>query len=481
MILDPSGRGATARQLTLSGIAMLLVLATLMYLLVLRYTGHFTEKVPVAAILTSTGDGLPSHADVKFRGLVVGSVDSVEVVAKGQRQRAEIGMKPRVVETIPANVTARVIPSNLFGVTAVELVDNGPDHATLRSGSTIQQDTGAATIQLQTTLDVLRNVLTNIQPEKLGRVLATLSAALEPSARVPGSTIERLDNWLTQVHDIPGIGDLLGNLGRAAGALSQSAPELVGVLSDSVTTARTLTERRSNLVALLTDAGGAIDAVNGLFARNPDSGKYLVSGLDDLFGGLARDPDAIPFTAANLNTALQRLKTTFHWGPEQQMVWAMDASLTPFQQYTAADCPHYGDRYGPRCGGASVPDVAPAQQYPAQQLPRWLDAAGPPPVPAAIPAAPAQQPLFPGLPVLPGFPALPGIPGLPQIPGITAPAADRGGAAGPGVRPVALRGPAAVAAVVGGVPNMAQLLLLGPILAGGYLTVGDAPEGGVTQ
>ncbi|WP_280265020.1 MlaD family protein [Nocardia wallacei] len=473
MILDPSGRGATARQLTLAGLAMLLAIAALLYLLLLRYTGYFTDKVPVTAMLTSTGDGLPARADVKFRGMVVGTVDSVAVVARGERQRADIALKPGIAETIPANVTARIIPNNLFGVTAIELVDNGAATGTLRSGSTIAEDTGAATIQLQTTLNVLRNVLNNIQPEKLGRVLATLSAALDPGARVPGSTIERLDTWLTQVHDIPQIGDLLGNLGRAATALSRSAPELVGVLSDSVTTARTLTERRANLVELLTQGAGAVDAVNGLFARNPDSGKFLVGGLDDLFGGLARDPQAIPFAAANLNTALQRLKTTFRWGPKRQMVWAMDASFTPFQQYTAEDCPRYGELAGPRCGGPSVPTVAPPQHIPPQMEPRWLDSAGPrptvPPV-AVLPAPPAAQP---------GSPLLPTVPGLPQIPGLTAPAAQ--GIPAPGAGSAALRGPDAVAAIVGGRPNMAQLLLLSPALAGGSVTVSELPEGGAAQ
>ncbi|WP_024802094.1 MlaD family protein [Nocardia sp. BMG51109] len=480
MILDPSGRGATARQLTLAGLAVLLTIAGLLYLLALRYTGHFTEKVPVTAALTSTGDGLPTRADVKFRGMVVGTVDAVEMVAAGERQRAEIALKPGIAETIPANVTARVIPNNLFGVTAIELVDNGKATGTLRAGSTIQEDTGPATVQLQTTLNVLRNVLNNIQPEKLGRVLATLSAALEPGARVPGSTVERLDNWLTQIHGIPEIGDLLGNLGRAATALSQSAPELVGVLSDSVTTARTLTEHRTNLVALLTNAGGAVDSVNSVFARNPDSGKLLVGGLDDLFGGLARDPQALPFAAENLNTALQRLKTTFRWGPRQQMIWAMDASFTPFQQYTAADCPQYGELRGPRCGGPSVPAVAPPQDYPPQMQPRWLDAAGPQPAPAP---APTPQPGALGIPGTPGAPLLPGIPGLPPIPGITAPAANRSPApdsTAPGVHPAALRGPDAVAAIVGGRPNMAQLLLLGPALAGGSVTVSTMPEGDAT-
>ncbi|WP_062984031.1 MCE family protein [Nocardia anaemiae] len=459
MLLDPSGRGPTARQLTLAGIAMATAAALLLYLLGLRYTGYFQDKVSVVAVLTSTGDGLPTHADVKFRGMVVGSVAGVDVVARGERQNAALDLKPAVAGLVPANVTARVIPNNIFGVTAIELVDNGHATETLRAGARILEDTSEGTVRLQTTLSVLRDVLDHIQPEKLGRVLATLADALDPAARVPGSTIERLDTWLTQVHAIPGIGDLLGNLGRAVTALSVSAPELVGVLSDSVTTARTLTERRDNLVALLTNASGAVDSLNSLFARNPDAGKDLVVGLDGLFGGLARDPQAIPDTAANLNATLRRLGTAFGFGPGR-LVWKMDVSFTPFQQYTAKDCPHYGTMSGPRCGGSTVPDVAPPQEFPLQLMPQRLAAAGP------APLAPTQG--------LPGIPGLPSIPGLPTIPGSTAPAADR--SAQPNSD---LRGLDAAAAIVGGRPTTAQYLLMAPILAGGSVTVYDtAPDEG---
>lgn len=435
MILDPSGRGPTARQLTLSGLAVMATMVLLLTLLALRYTGYFEAKVPVTVTLTSTGDGLPARADVKFRGMVVGAVSAVDVVAAGQSQEVFVDLKPAVAETIPDNVTARVIPNNLFGVTAIELVDNGPSEGVLHEGATIAEDTSAGTVQLQTTLTVLRDVLDNIQPEKLGRVLATFSAALDPGARVPGSTIERLDNWITQVRSIDGVGELLGDLGRATTALSQSAPELVGVLSESVTTARTLTERRDKLIALLANASGAVDSVNSLFARNPNAAKELVPGLDELFGSLARDPDAIPYTAANLNATLEKMQSVFSFGPRKQMVWKMDVSFTPFQQYTAEDCPHYGDMYGPRCGGPTVPTVAPPQEYPPQMLPRRLDSAGPAPAPIPVPGV-APVPAQPGAPAVPG---LPFIPGLPAIPGITAPlpgaAAPAGASPGPGVAP----------------------------------------------
>ncbi|MFE3260288.1 MCE family protein [Nocardia sp. NPDC059091] len=467
MILDPSGRGPTARQLTLAGLALIATVSLLLYLLAMRYNGRYEDKVAVTAELTSTGDGLPDHADVKFRGMVVGRVEEVSVVAKGERQRAALVLKPQVAGTIPATVAARVIPNNLFGVTAVELVDATPTGDTLRAGATIPEDTSSATVQLQTTLNVLRTVLTNIQPEKLGRVLSTLSAALDPSARVPGSTVERLDHWITEVRGIEGIGDLLGDLGRAATALSESAPDLVGTLAKSVTTARTLTEQRAALMDLLTSGSTAVDTVNGLFARNPDSGKFLVSGLDQLFGSLAQDPQAIPTAIANLNTALQRLQGTFTFGPKKQMVWRMDVTFTPFQQYTAADCPHYGDLAGPRCGGVTVPETAPAQEFPQQLMPKRLEAAGPAPVEATQPAAP-------GLPAIPGLPT---IPGPPAIPGLTAPAAatETNPAA---AQPAGLRGTDAIAALVGGRPNAAQVLLLTPILAGGSLV--PAETGGAS-
>lgn len=493
MFIDHSGRGPRPWHMTVAGLAMITLVAVLLGLLGLRYTGRFEDRVPVDAVLTSTGDGLPERADVKFRGMVVGAVTDVDVVAAGQRQQVRIDLDPRIAPTIPDTVTARVIPNNLFGVTGIELVDNGAAPGRLAAGAEIPEDTSDGTVQLQTTLTVLRNVLDNIQPEKLGRVLATFSEALDPGARAPGSTIERLDKWVTEVRHIEGVGDLLGDLGRATTALSQSAPELVGVLSESVTTARTLTERRENLITMLANASGAVDSVNELFARNPDAAKDLVPGLDGLFGSLAQDPEAIPTAVANLNEALGKLSGAFGWGAQRQMRWSLDVSFTPFQQYTAKDCPRYGEMAGPRCGGPSVPQVAPPQEYPPTLLPGWVEGAGPKPQPQipGIPA-PAQTPavpLLPGLPALPGLPVIPGIttplfptapapeaapampgqpavPDQPAVPGQPAPPAVPAGA------PIAqLRGHAAVAALLGRQPTAAELLLLTPILAGGTIDV----------
>ncbi|MEV6064434.1 MCE family protein [Nocardia asteroides] len=450
MYPDSGGRGWSRGRLGAAGVVMAAALSGVVAVLGLRYDGYFADTVAVTALLTSTGDGLPARADVRFRGLLVGAVDEVEIADKGLRQRVELRLEPAAAAAIPSSVTARVVPANNFGVTAIELVDNGAAPAGLRAGAVVEQDTSSATVALQTTLTTLRDVLTRIQPAKLARVLATLADALDGDARVPGSTVERLDRWITEVRALPGIGTLLGDLGAAATAVNQSAPELVDALGRSVQTARTLTERRAQIVDLLTTAGTATDATQALFARNPDAGKELVVGLDETFGALAADPAALADTIRGLGTSLSRLSTVFDWGPSRQMRWDITVTFTPFRQYTAADCPRYGELAGPRCGGASVPEVAAPQHYPAQLLPGWLGTAGPAPLPA--------------LPMLT-------LPSLPPIPGLEFPAPPPSG------RPIAFTGPDAVAAIVGGRPTVTELVLLGPVLAGATVTAAT-PSGG---
>ncbi|WP_280338426.1 hypothetical protein [Nocardia neocaledoniensis] len=222
--------------------------------------------------------------------------------------------------------------------------------------------------------------------------------------------------------------------------------------------ARTTPARRAGGVELLTAAGSATDATQDLFARNPDAGKELVVGLDETFGALAADPSALTDTVTGLGTSLTRLATVFNWGPSKQMRWDITVSFTPFRQYTAADCPRYGALSGPRCGGPSVPETAAPQTYPAQLLPGWLATAGPAPMPG-LPTLTA--------PALPGL-SLPPIPGL-VVPGLTAPASR--------TEPIVLTGPDAVAALVGGKPNLTELLLLGTVLTGATVTL-DTPAGG---
>ncbi|WP_280468721.1 MlaD family protein [Nocardia cyriacigeorgica] len=393
MIIDPSGRGPTMRQLLIAGTCGLVVFAVILGFLMARYQGYFVPKVKVTANLTTTGDGLPQDADVKFRGVLVGAVDDVSVAAKGELQQVHIELKPEFVDGIPDTVTARVVPSNLFAVTSVELVFNGTSDGHLEEGSVIEEDRSKGTVALQDTLTTVQNILDQIDPMQFGRVLGTLSYALDGSGRVPGSTIERLDRWLTTVDEsIPDLGALLGDFSASANALNQSAPELMDVLASSVTTARTIADRRSELAALISGASSTADKVNALFAANPNSGKEVTAGLNATIGALASDPSAITNSIANLNSSTRKLNTVFTWGPQRQMVWNAGVTFTPWKPNTIEDCPRYGSLAGPSCGTA--PAVADPGVLPESMRPGRLKSAD-------------------------GLPVLPPLPGMPAIPGVT--------------------------------------------------------------
>ncbi|WP_227979039.1 MlaD family protein [Nocardia spumae] len=499
MIIDPSGRGPTMKQLLIAGACGLIVFALALTFLMARYKGYILNpKVGVTANLTTTGDGLPPNADVKFRGVLVGEVKDVSVADKGQLQQVHIDMKPDYISDIPANVTARVVPSNLFAVTSVELVYNGPDNVALKEGSEIPEDRSQGTIALQDTLTTVRTILDKIDPMQLGRVLSTLSYALEPGSRVPGSTVERLDNWFTQVRGaVPDPQGTLDDLSSSMHALNQSAPDLMQTLSESVKTAQTIADKRSELTGLITGTSATVDKVNGLFARNPDVGKQLTSGTGDMFGALAEDPSAIPQAIANLNSSVRALSTTFHWGPQQQMIWNAGLTFTPYKPYDRSDCPHYGDLAAPSCVtapevadlGAPTPALKPRTLDSAQGLPKLPPMPGLPAIPGvttgdtAQTAAPEQAPKpgnpFAGTPLEGLFPQLPGLPGAPVPPAqppqpapAAAPAADP---SKPHAGPVAYyTGRDAMAQILGREPNSAEYLLMSSILRGGTLQVSES-------
>ena len=64
----------TRRDLMVRGVAYLAVLAVGIALVLARFTGTFTERVSVTALLAETGDALTAGSDVKLRGVLVGRV-----------------------------------------------------------------------------------------------------------------------------------------------------------------------------------------------------------------------------------------------------------------------------------------------------------------------------------------------------------------------------------------------------------------------
>lgn len=363
MLIATDGRNPSLVQYVLRGSAFLIVLVILFVLLFMRYEGVFSSTVAVNAKLTDVGDGLTSGADVRYNGLIVGSVKNVALTDEpGQSgvnlRQVDMDITPAQSEGIPANVTARTVPSNLFGVNAVELVQ--PDHPSadhLSAGASIPADRSLQTIKLQDAQNQLRTLLQAVPPEQLAGVLGTIADALRGGGTTFGLFVGVLQNYFDTINAQfpPGAPSGFDNFNQSVQGLSRSAPQLLDTLGRSVIPAMTIAQSRDDLTALLSAAQGLTDEVQALFAANGDGGKRIVADTNTLLGAAVYEPNALPQALSALNNLAAKVLTVFT-GVNGHAQENIGVSFSAFQRYTRQNCPvynggPYGQLRGPGCVG----------------------------------------------------------------------------------------------------------------------------------
>lgn len=363
-VFEPSGRGPSNRQLFLAGTAMIVVSALVALLLVMKSTGRLESYTRIVADLDNVGDGLPSRSDVRYHGLLVGTVNDVDPADHGEPNFVNIDLTAEYAPAIPNTVTARVVPSNIFAVSGVELVDNGEAPA-IRTGDHIKEDTKLPTVLFQTTISKLRDILFATgrgREDKTLGVLAALGAATHdrrPQLLRAGAQLDRIVNQLNSVVATDaGSPSMLSALVAAAGGLQQTAPDLLDALHRAVGPMQTLVEQRAQLDSMLTAGATTLDTTHTALANNVDRMITVGAQLTPVLGALAQNSNHwVP--------GFQKIKNFSDKFPQG---WNFDMdvfnlranlSLTPTFSYTRADCPQYSGLKGPSCFTAPLIAVRP--------------------------------------------------------------------------------------------------------------------------
>src|SRR3954452_11074989 len=92
----------------LYGVLLLAVASALVALSIMAFNQDFTPADYVTVHISRAGLQLLPGSDVKERGLIVGSVDTIS--STGDGADLKLRMKPSDAEKIPANVTVRLLP-----------------------------------------------------------------------------------------------------------------------------------------------------------------------------------------------------------------------------------------------------------------------------------------------------------------------------------------------------------------------------------
>lgn len=510
--LEIDGRGPSNRQLLWCGIAVAVVGALVATLLLIKSTGRLEPYVRVVAALDNVGDGLPQRSDVKYHGLLVGVVNAVTPATHGQPNFVDINLDPTYAGSIPNSVTARVVPSNVFAVSSVQLVDNGPGPA-IASGAKIPEDTELPTVLFQTTISKLRDILAATgrgREDKTIGVLAAINAATENrrgELLAGGAQLNRLIDQLDAIVAVQPDDTTVSALIDATRGLQQTAPELVDSLHKAVQPMQTLVEQRAQLTSLINGGINTVGTTHTALNNHTDRLVQITSNLTPVIGQLADTSQHWLPAFVKLNQLSQKF-FEHAWIAEHDFGnMRVNLSFTPSTTYTRADCPQYAGLMGPSCFTAplvptrpELPDVLLPQNYqPPKDLapppgtvlgPNGnLMAVGPPLVnpnpsladpnpplpPGMVPSPPVPRTANPALVPVPPPPVLqsplapvaprPGDP--PPLPAEAAPASF-GGNVGP-VGSAEERGQ--LSAAIGQPASTATQLLLGPVARGTTISV----------
>lgn len=537
--LDPDGRGLSDSQLLGVGVGVLAMIVLITSTLLFKATGRLDSYVRVVAELVNVGDGLPSQSDVKYHGLLVGTVDNVVPASYGNPNYVHINLKPHYAKDIPNTVTARVVPSNVFAVSSVQLVDQGEGGPAIASDDHILEDTELSTVIFQTTISKLRDVLAATgrgrDDHTLG-ILAAVAAATD-HRRVKllhaGAHLDRmLDELNAVVATEPGPSTVTALLNATEG-LQATAPDLVDALHEAVRPMQTFAEKRAEFTSFISSSQYTFGTVREAFDNHTDQLIGITQGLTPAIGVFAMNADKFVPIFRRVKTLSDKFFEEV-WIPEADVGnLRANLSMTPFYTYTRADCPRYGDFKGPSCYTApetrvraDLPETLLPQNY---QFPQGLEpppgteigpngnliAVGPPytdPTPKNLddpmwnpplqwwePPAPrvpgtanpdAVEPPPPGTPPIPTAPVGPPLPGSPALPGVPPPGAApppapaAPAAWGGNVGPVGSQHERDQLGVITGASEPATVatqLLLGPVARGTVVTADYSGESAESQ
>jgi phospholipid/cholesterol/gamma-HCH transport system substrate-binding protein len=306
------------------------------------FTKQFSEYDEVTLESSKIGLSLPSRADVKIRGVLVGEV--LETETDGDGARLTLGLYPESRDTIPDNVTAQILPKTLFGEKYVSLdVPRNPSPEPISAGDTIQRTDVA--IEIEEVLNDLYPLLRTVQPARLNSTLTAVANVLEGRGEQIGETLETLDSYLGRLNpEIPELLETLTDLGSVSQTYESVVPELTRLLRNTVKTTNTFESEEDRIQALFDDVAGLSGTTRQFLEANGDNLIRLSNQGQEVLPLLERYAPQFPCFLDGAVNLIPREEEAF-----RDQTLHIYVELLPHQPrgYEEGDRPVNGDRRGP--------------------------------------------------------------------------------------------------------------------------------------
>ncbi|MET3960186.1 phospholipid/cholesterol/gamma-HCH transport system substrate-binding protein [Marmoricola sp. OAE513] len=343
------------RRLLVAGIAYSLGLVLLIWLSIAIYNKTFTSVTMVTIKADRAGLQLPKFGDVRLHGVLVGQVR--EISQDGRQAVIRVALQPDAARRIPGNVDVEIRPTTLFGQKYVALVDPGaPSRTPLRDGDVIPSSRVVTNVELQQVLATLFPLLRSIRPQDLNTTLNALATALAGRGERLGETVSGLNSYLAHLNvHLPTLEADLAGLASVSRTYAVAAPDLIRLMKNATTTARTISAQRAQLAGFIQATTRLAITSNQVLTRSGDLIVREVALSRPLVALLDTYSPEFTCLLKGLDRYTGRLAEIFKGNRVRQTL-----SLDGVQRraYTAADKPEYaGTGHGPWCLGLPNPPV----------------------------------------------------------------------------------------------------------------------------
>ena len=250
-------------------VAILVVATIFTYL---SYTAAFTRTDTVTVVSPRAGLVMDRDAKVKYRGIQVGEVRSIEYTRN--HAKLTLAIRSNELPYIPSNAQVRIAGNTVFGAKSVEFLPPEQPNGSLRSGAEVQ--VGDVQLEVNTLFQTLTDVLAKIDPINLNATLTALAEGLRGNGDDLGATMAGLNYYLQQLNPkLPTLQDDFRKAGEVTNIYADAAPDLIRVFDNAPTISNTIVDQQDNLNATLLAATGL--ANNGTATLEPAADDYIAA------------------------------------------------------------------------------------------------------------------------------------------------------------------------------------------------------------
>lgn len=288
-----------------------------------QFLGWWDDTAPVTLVAPRAGLVMNPDAKVKLRGVEVGRVGSI--TENGDQAVLRLDMDHDQLASIPGNVTADIKSNTIFGAKAVNLnVPASGADGTLQAGATIPAD--HVVVELNTVYQQLVSVLAQVQPEKLNATMGAISTALSGRGDQVGNGLADLSSVLAKTNPhLPALDELFRAGAPTMNAYADSMPDLMRTVDNFTVIGNTLVDNSANLDALLVDATGMANTVDGVIAPSKAKIIGMLANLDPVTAMLGYQSPGLACFLRAAAVATQKAAPVF--GGKYGL--ALDAGLLP--------------------------------------------------------------------------------------------------------------------------------------------------------